>query len=99
LLPAVAQATPRDLLGLKPVLTAHAAVTTGRQGAAATLREVLRELYPAALRAFPDPAEPTPLAILAALPEPGPLGAGTGAGAGRGRDAQAIAELTEAGVA
>jgi hypothetical protein len=95
-LSAVAQATPRDLLGLKPVLAAHAAVTTGRQGAAATLREVLRELYPAALRAFPDPAEPIPLAILDALPEPGPLGNNSG---GRGRDAQAIAELTEAGVA
>nr|WP_240947610.1 transposase [Planosporangium mesophilum] len=95
-LSAVAQATPRDLLGLKPVLSAHAAVTTGRQGAAATLREVLRELYPAALRAFPDPAEPIPLAILDALPEPGPLGSGAG---GRGRDAQAITELTEAGVA
>jgi hypothetical protein len=95
-LSAVAQATPRDLLGLKPVLAAHAAVTTGRQGAAATLREVLRELYPAALRAFPDPAEAIPLAILDALPEPGPLGSGAN---GRGRDAQAIAELTEAGVA
>ena len=95
-LSAVAQATPRDLLGLKPVLAAHAAVTTGRQGAAATLREVLRELYPAALRAFPDPAEPTPLAILDALPEPGPLGNNAN---GRGRDAQAIAELAEAGVA
>ncbi|MGC9668009.1 transposase [Planosporangium sp. 12N6] len=94
-LSAVAQPTPRDLIGLKPVLAAHAAVTTGRQGAAATLREVLRELYPAALRAFPDPAEPIPLAILDALPEPGPLGTGTN---GRGRDAQAIAELTDAGV-
>jgi hypothetical protein len=70
-LSAVAQATPRDLLGLKPVLAAHAAVTNGRHGAAATLREVLRELYPAALRAFPDPAEAVPLAILDALPEPG----------------------------
>lgn len=95
-LSAVAQATPRDLLGLKPVLAAHAAVTNGRQGAAATLREVLRELYPAALRAFPDPAEAIPLAVLDALPEPGPLGSGAN---GRGRDAQAIAELTEAGVA
>ncbi|WP_420813600.1 transposase [Planosporangium thailandense] len=95
-LSAVAQPTPRDLFGIKPVLAAHAAVTNGRQSAAATLREVLRELYPAALRAFPDPAEPIPLAILDALPEPGPLGGG---GNGRGRDAQAIAELAEAGVA
>ncbi|MDT5034892.1 MAG: hypothetical protein QOE03_77, partial [Micromonosporaceae bacterium] len=94
-LSAVAQATPRDLLGLKPVLAAHAAVTNGRHGAAATLREVLRELYPAALRAFPDPAEAVPLAILDALPEPGPFASPTG----RGRDTQAIAELTEAGVA
>jgi hypothetical protein len=94
-LSAVAQATPRDLLGLKPVLAAHAAVTNGRHGAAATLREVLRELYPAALRAFPDPAEAIPLAILDALPEPGPFGGPTG----RGRDTQAIAELTAAGVA
>jgi hypothetical protein len=95
-LSAVAQATPRDLLGLKPVLAAHAAVTTGRQGTAATLREVLRELYPAALRAFPDPAEPIPLAVLDALPEPGPLGNNA---TGRGRDAQAVVELAEAGVA
>jgi hypothetical protein len=95
-LSAVAQPTPRDLLGIKPVLAAHGAVITGRQGAAATLREVLRELYPAALRAFPDPAEPIPLAILDALPEPGPLG---GNSSGRGRDTQAVAELAETGVA
>ena len=30
----------------------------GRQAAAVALREVLRELYPAALRAYPDPAAP-----------------------------------------
>ncbi|GAA1806074.1 transposase [Planosporangium flavigriseum] len=95
-LSAVAQPTPRDLIAIKPVLSAHAAVTNGRQGAAATLREVLRELYPAALRAFPDPAEAIPLAILDALPEPGPLGTNSH---GRGRDTQAIAELAEAGVA
>src|SRR5437762_7749680 len=47
-LSAVALPTPRDLVGIKPVLAAHGAVITGRQGAAATLREVLRELYPAA---------------------------------------------------
>ena len=94
-LSAVPQATPRDLLPLKPVLAAHAAVNTGRQGAACTLREVLRELYPAALRAYPDPAEPLPLAILDALPEPGLLGAN---GAGRGREAQVVAELAATGV-
>jgi hypothetical protein len=94
-LSAVAQATPRDLLSLKPVLAAQAAVTSGRQGAAGTLREVLRELYPAALRAYPDPAEPLPLAVLEALPEPGLLGAGA---SGRSRDTQVIADLTAAGV-
>jgi hypothetical protein len=93
-LSAVPQPTPRDLISLKPVLTAHAAVTSGRQGAAGTLREVLRELYPAALRAFPDPAEPLPLAILEALPEPGLLGP---TGNGRSRDAQVVADLTAAG--
>ena len=41
--------------------SAHAAVTAGRQAAAVALREVLRELYPAALRAYPDPAEFIPL--------------------------------------
>ena len=77
----VAQNTPRDLLALKPLLAAHSAVVAGRQGTAATLREVLRELYPAALRAYPDPAEPIPLAVLDALPEPGILGTNS-----RGRD-------------
>jgi hypothetical protein len=93
-LSAVPQPTPRDLLGLKPVLAAHAAVTSGRQGAAATLREVLRELYPAALRAYPDPAEALPLAVLEALPESGLLGSGTN---GRNRDGQIVADLTAAG--
>src|SRR5947207_1364315 len=95
-LSAVPQASPRDLLSLKPVLAAHTAVIGGRQGAAATLREVLRELYPAALRAYPDPAEPVPLAVLDALPEPGLLGTGTAA---RSREVPVIAELIEAGVA
>ena len=62
-------------MALKPVLSAHAAMAAGRHGTAVALREVLRELYPAALRAYPDPAEPIPLAILDALPEPGLLGA------------------------
>ncbi|GAA0739182.1 hypothetical protein Drose_03995 [Dactylosporangium roseum] len=95
-LSAVGQSPPRDMLPLKPVLAAHAAVVAGRQSAAATLREVLRELYPAALRAYPDPAEPIPLAILDALPEPGILGGGA---AGRNRDNQVVTELAETGVA
>jgi hypothetical protein len=95
-LSAVPQPTPRDMLGVKPVLAAHAAVIAGRQGTAATLREVLRELYPAALRAYPDPAEPIPLAILDALPEPALLGGATTA---RNRDAQVVAELAAAGMA
>jgi hypothetical protein len=87
---------PRELLVLKPVLSAHAALASGRQGAAVALREVLRELYPAALRAYPDPAEPIPLAILDALPEPGLLGTGA---VNRGRDAAVATELSGAGLA
>lgn len=67
---ATARNSSPDLNALKPVLAAHAAVTAGRQAAAAALREVLRELYPAALRAYPDPAEGVALAVLDALPEP-----------------------------
>ncbi|WJK40700.1 transposase [Solwaraspora sp. WMMA2056] len=63
----------RDLVAYQPVLAAHAALANGRQAAAVALREVLRELYPAALRAYPDPAEPVALAVLDALPEPGML--------------------------
>jgi len=76
-------ATPREFTALKPVLAAHAALAVGRQAAAVALREVLRELYPAALRAYSDPAAPVALAMLDALPEPGLLTAA----AGRGRDA------------
>lgn len=90
------QGAPRELMALKPVLAAHASLATGRHSTAVALREVLRELYPAALRAYPDPAEPTPLAILDALPEPGLLGT---AAANRGRDAMVVAELAAAGVA
>ena len=82
-LSAITLPTPRDLIPYKPVLAAHAALAGGRHAAAATLREVLRELYPAALRAYPDPAEPLALAVLDALPEPGML-VGTGP---RGREA------------
>ncbi|MBO0869266.1 MAG: transposase [Micromonosporaceae bacterium] len=87
---AAVQAAPRELMALKPVLGAHAAVASGRQSAAVALREVLRELYPAALRAYPDPCEPVPLAVLDALPEPGML---LGGG-----DASVMAELTAARV-
>jgi hypothetical protein len=67
----------------------------GRYGAAIALREVLRELYPAALRAYPDPAHPLALAVLDALPEPGRL---TGRGADPTEIAEeVVAELTRAG--
>jgi hypothetical protein len=94
-LAASTQSAPRELMALRPVLAAHAALATGRQGAAMALREVLRELYPAALRAYPDPAEPVPLAILDAIPEPGVL---SGPSA-RAREETIAAALTDAGVA
>ncbi|WP_433722237.1 transposase [Actinoplanes sp. CA-051413] len=86
---------PRELLSYKPVLAAHVAMLNGRHAAATSLREVLRELYPAALRAYPDPAHPLALAVLDALPEPGRL-------TGRGHDSDQVAEdvaaeLTRAG--
>lgn len=95
-LSAAPQTPPEDLLVLKPVLSAHAAMVAGRQQAAAALREILRELHPATLRAFPDPAEPIPLAVLDALPEAGMLG-GSGPSA-RSRDAQITADLTATGI-
>jgi hypothetical protein len=95
-LAAATQSAPRELMALRPVLAAHAALAAGRQGAAVALREVLRELYPAALRAYPDPAEAIPLAILDALPEPGLLGGST---ATRGRDAAVAADLAARGLA
>ncbi|GID55257.1 transposase [Actinoplanes couchii] len=70
---AVTLPAPRELVSYKPVLAAHVAMLVGRNAAAVALREVLRELYPAALRAFPDPAHPTALAVLDAMPEPGRL--------------------------
>lgn len=88
-LSAVAQPVPHGMAVLKPLLTAHAALAVGRQAAAVALREVLRELYPAALRAYPDPAEPVPLAVLDALPEPGLV---NGAIAGRARDVASAAD-------
>jgi hypothetical protein len=86
---------PRELVSYKPVLAAHVAMLNGRYAAATSLREVLRELYPAALRAYPDPAHPLALAVLDALPEPGRL-------SGRGNDSEQVAEdvateLTRAG--
>ncbi|SDY02038.1 hypothetical protein SAMN05444365_101395 [Micromonospora pattaloongensis] len=93
-LSAVTLPAPRDLASFKPVLAAHAALANGRHAAAVALREVLRELYPAALRAYPDPAEPLALAVLDALPEPGIL-----ATAGRGRDAAVAADAVAAQLA
>jgi hypothetical protein len=92
---AVNMPAPRELTSYKPVLAAHIAMLSGRHAAAIALREVLRELYPAALRAYPDPAHPLAMAVLDALPEPGRLTA-------RGADPQQIAEdvaieLTRAG--
>ncbi|WP_307873136.1 transposase [Paractinoplanes ovalisporus] len=85
---------PRDLVSYKPVLAAHVALLSGRHAAAIALREVLRELYPAALRAYPDPSHPLALAVLDALPEPGRL---TGQGEPQ-RVAEDVArELTRAG--
>ncbi|MEW2143882.1 transposase [Micromonospora vinacea] len=94
-LSAVTLPAPRDLAGYKQVLSAHAALTSGRHSAAVALREVLRELYPAALRAYPDPAEPVSLAVLDALPEPGMLG-GTVA---RGREVSVAADAIAAHLA
>ncbi|MFK3984556.1 transposase [Micromonospora sp. NPDC050397] len=94
-LSAITLPAPRDLAGYKPVLAAHAALAGGRHSAAVALREVLRELYPAALRAYPDPADPVPLAVLDALPEPGML-AGTG---GRGRDTSVAVDAITAHLA
>jgi hypothetical protein len=93
---ATAQSPSWNLDEFKPVLAAHAAVTAGRQAAAAALREVLRELYPAALRAYPDPAEYVPLKILEALPEPGLL---TASPSSRSRESALVAELSSTGVA
>ncbi|MEU8181792.1 transposase [Micromonospora sp. NPDC049044] len=94
-LSAVTLPAPRDLAGYKQVLAAHAALASGRHSAAVALREVLRELYPAALRAYPDPAEPVSLAVLDALPEPGMLG-GTVA---RGREVSVAADAIAAHLA
>ena len=71
----------------------------GRHAAAATLREVLRELYPAALRAYPDPAEPTDRSR-SSTRCPSPACSRHRPARPRGADAQArSSELAEAGVA
>ncbi|MEU5722996.1 transposase [Micromonospora sp. NPDC047738] len=99
-LSAVTLPAPRDLAGYKQVLAAHAALASGRHSAAVALREVLRELYPAALRAYPDPAEPVSLAILDALPEPGMLSGTVARGREVGVAADAVAaHLASEGVA
>ncbi|MCP3783284.1 transposase [Micromonospora sp. A3M-1-15] len=94
-LSAVTLPAPRDLANYKQVLAAHAALASGRHSAAVALREVLRELYPAALRAYPDPAEPVSLAVLDALPEPGML---TGT-VTRGREVAVAADAVAAHLA
>jgi hypothetical protein len=83
------QPAPRELVSYKPVLAAHVALLGGRHAAAVALREVLRELYPAALRAYPDPAHPLALAVLDALPEPGRLTA-------HGTESEQVAEQVAA---
>ncbi|WP_308167301.1 transposase [Catellatospora tritici] len=92
-LSAVVGPPPREFVAFKPVLAAHAALAVGRHAAAVALREVLRELYPAALRAYPDPAEPVALAVLEALPEPGLLATQPG---GRSRENGTTAESVAA---
>lgn len=92
-LSAVVGPAPREFVAFKPVLAAHAALAVGRHAAAVALREVLRELYPAALRAYPDPAAPVALAVLEALPEPGMLAGQSGS---RNRDNGATAETVAA---
>jgi hypothetical protein len=88
--------TPRELVSYKPILAAHVALLNGRHGAAVALREVLRELYPAALRAYPDPAHPLAMAVLDAIPEPSRLSVG-GAEAERVAE-QIVSELGRSGI-
>lgn len=90
-LSATAQSPVWDMTELKPVLSAHAALVASRQAAAVALREVLRELYPAALRAYLDPAEVIPLRVLEAFPEPGMLASPQAVQA-------VIADLTQSGI-
>jgi hypothetical protein len=89
---AVTLPAPRELVSYKPVLAAHVAMLNGRNAAAIALREVLRELYPAALRAYPDPAHPVALKVLDAIPEPGRL-------TGRAEDPTHVAREIAGGLA
>ena len=75
-LAAAPQPAPRDLAALRSVLTAHRAATAGRTASVAMLRDLLRELYPAALRAFPDPGTPLALAVLEQLADPAQVAPG-----------------------
>ncbi|HEY3503520.1 MAG TPA: transposase [Actinocatenispora sp.] len=86
---ALPQPAAPELHALRPALCSHAALATSRVAAVAALREVLRELYPAALRAFPDPGGATPLALLDALPDPTQVT--------RGQDENVVARLATAG--
>lgn len=90
LTPSVLPAPP-ELVELRPLLFAHLALVTSRVASVAALRQVLRQLYPAALRAFPDPGAGTPLAVLDALPDPVLLA--------RGQDENVVARLSTAGYA
>jgi hypothetical protein len=90
---ATTMAPPSGLADLKPVLAADDALAAGRYGAAAALRDVLREIYPAALRAYPDPADPVALAVIDAIPEPGTLSSP------RGRDSAATLDTVAAALA
>jgi hypothetical protein len=88
-LPAATQPAPRDLTALRPVLAAHRAAVAGRGAAVAMLRELLRELYPAALRTFPAPGAPLALAVLERLASPAEV---------RGlRDGDVLSQLRTAG--
>ncbi|MGH3656323.1 MAG: hypothetical protein ACRDUA_06665, partial [Micromonosporaceae bacterium] len=88
-LAAVNQPAPRDLATLRPILIAHRAATAGRTASVGMLRDLLRELYPAALRAFPEPAVPLALAVLERLPDPTQVT--------QANDAELVAQLRQAG--
>jgi hypothetical protein len=88
---AASQSPAAEFAPLRPALSAHGALTAARSAAVAALRQVLRELYPAALRAFPDPGSGTPLALLDALPDPAQIA--------RDQDESVVARLATAGYA
>lgn len=88
-LSAATHPVPRDLAALRPLLTAHRSAAAGHAAAVATLRDLLRELYPAALRTFPDPGDHLALSVLELLPDPVQFS--------RGQDGDAAAQLKTAG--